>query len=353
MKKEQLGRVTLPSEIALIVDTGLQNLWSHDASPLMPQGVPSDEASTASANSSEDFRIEGPDAEAAGRAFDRQWHPLFLYDIPGNAVAEFKGNFEAFMRSRGLRAHLVSQTPRISHRKRVSLSLDVGKGAGVVQFHGIPAVAVGNLPRTQELPVLGERMGEGAFPDLWRWIPLEVQPTAKVYESVHVGAVAVDWARLMFIDVDALGAWRHNESDGMADFLFWGRDAEEMAANAKADRLCETEFGWTNLSVDLAAVRGMAIERLKQEKQLKVATDFRPHSDHFRLLAQVRSRPTESGTLEVGGALCCGFFTLWGDGSFPVRVDPDKGRAVVRIHIELGTKEAIRNMLAVNALPQN
>jgi len=95
----------------------------------------------------------------------------------------------------------------------------------------------------------------------------------------------------------------------------------------------------------------MAVEDLKKAKQLKFATDFRPHSDHFQLLAQMRSSPTDSGTLCVGGALCCGFFTGWGDGFYPVRLDLDEGRAVVRIHIELGTEDAIRNMRAVNGLP--
>ncbi len=85
----------------MIMDAGLLNLWSHDGAPLMPEGVLSDEAATASANASEDFRIEGPDAEAAGRAFDRQWHPLFLYDIPGAGVAAFKASFEEFTRSKG------------------------------------------------------------------------------------------------------------------------------------------------------------------------------------------------------------------------------------------------------------
>lgn len=350
-RPELLGKVTVPSGVVLIVDAGLLNLWTHDKAPLLPEGVLSDEAA-ASAKAAEDFRIEGPDAEVAGKAFGRQWHPLFAYDIPGSGVAAFKEMFAAFARSKGYRAQLVLQHPRVPHRERLSRAVDFGNGAGVVEFHGISAVAVGNLPRSQELRVVAERMGEGAFPDHWRFVGLELRPADRIHESLIVGSVAVDWARLMFIDVEALGSWTHDEPvDGKADFVFWGRDAEAVAATTNANRLSDSEFGWTDLAVAIAAERGMEVERLRQSRQLRFATDFRPHSDHFHLLAQMRASATESGTVSIGGAQACGFFTQWGDGFFPVWLDLDERRAVVRIRIELGTTDAIRNLRAVNGLP--
>lgn len=347
-KSELLGTVTAPSGNVLIVDTGLLNLWCHDREPVMPEGLLGDEAATASANAARDFKIEGPDAEAAGRAFDRQWHPRFLYDIPGAGLAQIQDGFDAFARARGLRAHLVSTQPRISHLARVALAIEAGRGAGVVPFHGIPAVAVGGLPKTRAFRVVGERMGEGDFPDRWRWVSLEVRPDERIHESVEVGAVGVDWARLMFVDVASLGAWRHEESiDGKADFLFWGRDAEAVAAKANAPRLSASVFGWTDLDLDTAVERGTAIEKLKSPS-LKFATDFRPHSDHYRLLQQMRASETESGTHQVGAAKCCAFFTLWGDGFFPVWVDLNEKREVVQVRIHLGTETAIRNLQSVN-----
>lgn len=347
-KSELLGTVTAPSGNVLIVDMGMLNLWCHDREPVMPEGMLSDEAATASANAARDFKIEGPDAEAAGRAFERQWHPRFVYDIPEAGFAEVQESFDNLVRARGLRAQLVAQQSRVSHLARVPLAIEAGRGAGEVQFHGIPAVAVAGLPKARAFRVVGERMGEGDFPDRWRWVTLEVRPEERIHESVEVSSVGVDWARLMFIDVDSLSAWRHEEAaDGKADFLFWGRDAEHVAAKTNAPRVSPSVFGWTDLDIDTAVERGTAIEGMKSPT-LKFATDFRPHSDHYRLLEQMRASATESGTHQVGAAKCCAFFTLWGDGFFPVWVDLNEQREVVQVRINLGTETAIRNLQSVN-----
>lgn len=69
--------------------------------------------------------------------------------------------------------------------------------AGAFRFFGIPAVSVGGLP-----------------------------------------VVGVDWARLIFADLDALSSWQHADSiDGLADVAFWGRDADEAARALDAPML--------------------------------------------------------------------------------------------------------------------
>src|SRR4051812_44575860 len=97
---ELLGEVTAPSGILLVLDMGLLNLWCHDRPPTMPEGVLGEE-SAASANAAGDFRIEEPNAERAGRAYDRQWHPLYLFDIPGQAVDDFRERFDRFAGEHG------------------------------------------------------------------------------------------------------------------------------------------------------------------------------------------------------------------------------------------------------------
>jgi transposase len=55
--------------------------------------------------------------------------------------------------------------------------------------------------------------------------PRRPRDKAKVVSSETIGWAGVDWARLMFADVDALGHWRHNIAlDRMADCGFWGRE---------------------------------------------------------------------------------------------------------------------------------
>src|SRR4051812_36891767 len=110
---EVLGQVTVPSGVVLVIDTGLLVFWYHDRPPLMPEGAASDEVVT-SANAGIDFRVEGPDAERAGRAFDRQWHPLFLYDIPSHGRDQVQASFTACIQKQGLDARLVPLDQRVT-----------------------------------------------------------------------------------------------------------------------------------------------------------------------------------------------------------------------------------------------
>ena len=126
---ERLGQVSCPSGILLILDGGLAWMWSHDRQPLLPDW--SEISSTA--NSSVDVALRGPDALVAGLTFDRSNHPLFLYDQPRDGLGQIEDAFSSLLRERGLAARLEPLPERVPHRKRVELSLEHGRGRGVVE----------------------------------------------------------------------------------------------------------------------------------------------------------------------------------------------------------------------------
>jgi hypothetical protein len=340
---EALGQVTVPSGVVLVIDTGLLMFWCHDRPPVMPEGAAPDDV-VAAANAALDFRLEGPDAERAGRTFGRQWHPLFLFDIPSRGVEPVRASFAACLREHGLDGRLVALQQRVSHRRRVDEALAHGGGAGEVLFHGISAVAVAGVPADRPLAVLGRRMpADGPDAGRWRRVWLECLPGGEAERAEFAGTVAVDEARLMFADVDALGQWRHEEPlDGRADFVLWGRDAERAAHAAGAADLGRGRWGWVDLAVREAVRRGVAVEQLRGEQGYKFATDFRPHSHHYLVMQQVRATPTESGTVGVGRARVCTFMTGWGDGFFPVYRDLDAGGRLVRVRIDLGNEQIVK-----------
>jgi hypothetical protein len=324
----KLGSVTAPSGTLLIVDAGYLGLWCHDRPPLIPEGALGDAELEARANGSVDLRIEGPDAIAAGRAFHRQWNPGWLFDIPRDAMMSLEGSFRRHVLANGWKAHLVALPERVTHLHRVELALEHGGGAGYVQLGGLGCVAVGGVPRDRELELVGERLEERR----WRRVSVECRPELPVARREPLGDAMVDRARLMVADVDALGAWVHEDAlDGKADLVFWGRDAETAAASLSAPMLPEGVHGWLDLSVAEAAERARAVEALG----VKLAVDFRPHSHHYQLMAQVRASDTESGSINVGGARMCGFMTSWGDGLFPVVRELSAAGELVRVTVEL------------------
>lgn len=336
-----LGEVEVPSGKVLVVDTGLLGLWSHDPPPLVEEGR-LEPSTREAANSSVDLRIEGPDAERAEKACGREvGSTLHVFDVPRAGLAEFRTTFDARMKTHGLRARVVELPGRVPHRARIDLAL-ASAPAGNVSFHGMWAVAASSVPRGRTLRVLGERMRSDEFEDRWRFVWLELERDAEVARSEPAGDVMVDWARLMFVDVDALGAWNHDEPiDGKADFVFWGLDAAKAARALKAPALSEDEFGWKDLPIEAIVPLGTAVEEHREEHELKFATDFRPHSHHHFVMDQIRTTPTSSVTLEVGGAKLCAFHTTWGDGSFPVLRDLDGRGRLVRLRIDLGNDETV------------
>ncbi len=161
--REQLGDVTAPSGILLVLDFGLLCLWSHDREPILdPDLLPPDIASIAPvANSASDFRVEGPDAEAAGRTLGRQRHSRYVYDIPD--AEELRRSFLEVVRREGLAARL-RRIDRVPHRRRVDQA--VAAGISTVQYHGMSAVALGKQCPRRAVLGPGDQAGRQRVPRL-------------------------------------------------------------------------------------------------------------------------------------------------------------------------------------------
>jgi hypothetical protein len=160
--------------------------------------------------------------------------------------------------------------------------------------------------------------------------------------------VMVDWARLMFVDLDAVKLWQHDEPlDGLADFVFWGRGAETLAKRVAAVQLDGDTYGWRDRSVEETLKNCAHVKQIVKRLKLKVVTDFRPHSHHYQLMEQVRRSSVESGFVTLGEARACGFMTTWGDGIFEVHRDLDSSGRLLRVRIELGTDERRKLMRQV------
>ncbi|MBS1809469.1 MAG: hypothetical protein JST84_15020 [Acidobacteria bacterium] len=345
---ECLGEVTIPSGIVLVIDTGQLDFWSHDRAPILEEGTMEDQRIEEIINSCVDLKIVGADAIAAGQTFHRQWDPRFLYDIPANGIEKMRGLFSECLQGKQLDAAIQEMPARVSHRQRVDLALEWGKGQGEIQYHGVPAIVANGLPQNQAMKVYGVRMNEPRHRYRWRWVWLEVQSGSPTTKSEEVGVVGVDRARLMFTDVDALGQWEHEMPlDEQADYVFWGRDAAVVAKTTRAPKQAEG-YGWIDLSVEEAVERGTKVEEYCEKHGLRIAADFRPHSHHYEVMKQVRATPTESGVIEVGGAKMCVFMTSWGDGIFPVFADRDQTGQLLRLRIDLGNEQQVQILDSLN-----
>jgi hypothetical protein len=331
--REHLGLVTCPSGVLIVIDTGYLGIWSHNQPPILPDGALETEKATAAANAFVDLRVVGADAERAGRLLDMSWHPLFIYDQPSDHP-ELNEKLADLASRHGLKAHSEVINPRIPHRQRVNQAIQQGAGAGEILFHGVWAAVVGDVPTSMPLAIFGQRLG-GQQNESWERILIECRSQIPIARSEKVGSVGVDYARLLIADADALGAWKHEESlDGLADYVFWGEDAERVAHALNAPRLGPNEFGWRDEPEGLAQRHGVEVEEYKGREALKLGTDFRPHSHHWRVMETTRNSPTESGMVEVGGATLCNFMTGWGDGLFDVYRDVGQSGSLIQIRIE-------------------
>ena len=333
MARERMGTLRTRSGAVLVIDMGLLDLWSHDREPNIPEGVLSEEARL-NANSGPDFIIEGKDATRAAELFNHSVQPPYELDVPTNTQAWLRAAFAERLEGHGLDARLRALPGRVPHRDRVALALAGSVRGGIVQFAGVWAVATAGLPTARDIPVFGERVRRGENEGRYSEVHLEVAGHEWVESSQLIGKVMVDKARLMFVDPDALGAWVHDRSlDGKADFVFWGRDAAEVARKTRAPHLDDGIFGWVDLDIDAVLEKGLPIEEGRGLGGLRVATDFRPHSHHYLVMRDVRSSPTESGTLELAGTKLCGFMTTWGDGAWDVVRDVNARGELVRVRV--------------------
>ena len=211
-----------------------------------------------------------------------------------------------------------------------------------------PALVIADVPRDRVLPVLGRRVGTGQFADCWHHVIVKLAE-GEVAMARKLGEAGVDFARLVCMDHGALDAWQHEDSlDGLADFVFWGRDAGDLARAIHAPSLKKDGYGWRDLPVAEAEARADAAERLKAKHHWLLATDLRPHSDHHHALAAARRSKQGAGTIEVGGAKVCLFFTSWGDGVFPIYLELDHDDRAIQIRIQLDTADTMRGMRAVS-----
>jgi hypothetical protein len=329
---ELLGNVSFPSGDLLLIDFGLLRLWSGDQPPLLPEKLAPAEV-VAKANAAADFEIVGPQAaEAAARLNLAVVKGRYAFDLPQDS-----GPVSEAVALTGLEAR-VQQVPRMPHHTRVLRLLDDLPNGSEVPFHGGWGVAVRGLP-AGSLRVLGERMEPGA--DQQRWHSVWVECAEGVLaETLEAGYVLVDEARLMFVDPTALNSWVNDEpADGLFDLAFWGADAEQVATRLAVSKL-EDEYLWTDLAVDQVRPLCDQLESLRGDG-VRFAFDLRPHDDHFRVLKPMRSSATESGTIEVGGALTTGWFTSWGDGAFPVYRDLAEDGTLLRVRVVLGAPEIV------------
>ena len=328
-----LGHVRLPEGILVILDPGLGRLWRHDGDPASPRK--SDPPQT-------DLRIVGPDAEAAGRAYDRSFDPLHLCDISDAAVAIDR--FAEFCTERGLDARAEPTPQRIPHTERVSHALAAGEGLGVVAYNGLWAVVAGDLPNDRDLPVVGTLMPDGEFGGRFAHIDIVVQD-GEATDGDRVAGVMVDHGQLMFAGLGPLGAFRVWESlDGLADFVFWGRDAKRVADRFGAGSLDDTHFGWVDVPVEEVGGKAGPVQRYVADEKLAVGIDYRPHCNLERFNALMRSSEADTAQLDLAGAATVACGNRWGDGIFSVERRRAADGSIAAIRVELATEQRMAQM---------
>ncbi len=211
-----------------------------------------------------------------------------------------------------------------------------------------PALVKTAVPADRALSVVGQRVGKGRWADCWDHVAVRLGD-GEVASSKKLGEAGVDFARLVCMDHGALDHWQHEDSlDGLTDFAFWGRDAAQLARAMRAPATKEG-YGWSDLPVADAEAKALEADKLKAANHWLLARDFRPHSHHFHALAAARKSPQGAGTIEVGGAKVCLFFTSWGDGVFPIYLDLDSKKRPVQVRVQLNTAASNEAMHAVSS----
>ena len=332
-----LGEVDSPEGILVIIDPGLARFWRHESDPASPRK---------SDPSEYDLEIVGPDAEQAGRAYDREFDPLHLYDQDNPEQA--KSRFDAFAVEKGYKANAELLSARVPHTRRSRLSLDAGRGLGVVKYNGLWGVVADGLPTDRSMKVIGIPMPEGEFAGRWQQIDVIVDAEAKIKDSQTVEGVMVEHGQLMFVGLSPLGEFRMWESlDGLADFVFWGPDAPNLAKDVKADDLGSGEFGWKDRPDDAIGGDAHRVQDRVEADGLAVAVDYRPHCNLEKMNAKMRVSDEDTAQISLGSHKVVGCGNRWGDGIFAVTRLLDRGGRVARVRVELGTEQRQQTMREV------
>ena len=331
----ELGVITVPSGILVMTDMGYLGSWSGSASPSRVPDQITDPELRASIAAAQDFRLVGRDAEPAARVVDLQ-SLTYLYDIPRHGVPTIVARYEEAIKKHGFDATLEPEPSRVPHRERARRAAAAGGGDFIID--GVSSVAVGGIPTTRPLQVLGRRhdYGEGVGPR-WSDVTIEIGEDQTSNSRARLGLIGVDWARIIVIDVEALGYWVHERSlDGLADVAYWGRDASAARAAFGGDELEDRTTGWSNLPEAEALELAVRIEQWHRGPNRKLVVDYRPHSHDYQVMQQIR-RGAEFGvgSIEVGRARAVAFHTSWGDGVYPVYRIGTSDRPS-SLHLELG-----------------
>lgn len=325
----QLGEIDLPEGILVIIDPGLGRFWRHDGDPKSPRKSDPDEF---------DLAIEGDDAEAAGKAYDREFDPVHLFDR--SDAKEAKKHFDEFATEKGYSAQAAILKNRIPHTERASHALKAGDGLGCVKYNGLWGVVVGGLPSNASLPVVGVPIVDGDFAGRWEYIDIVIDPNAEIARTNEVSGVMVDHGQLLFAGLEPLGQFRMWESlDGLADYVFWGTDAEQLAKDVGADVLGDGMYGWKDVPVGEIGDNAQSVQGRIDEAKLRVGVDYRPHCNLAKLNAAMRASTEDTAQLTLSGSTVVGCGNRWGDGIFSVSRLYDGRGAVCRVRVNLGTPE--------------
>ena len=336
----RLGTVIAPSGVLVVIDPGYAALWAHTEKDFdRDEGWSFEEKTMETARTGVDIRITGQDAAEAGRRFNRQWHCLWLYDIPEAGMDTLERSFRDVIDAHNLDAVLEINSRRIPHRERVDYAVAQGGGAGEIQVHGVMNAVCGGIPSDSELAVYAEFMPEDENETRWRRVYVEIALGREIASSERIGGTGVDWARLMFVDADALGAWGQGELlDGLADLIFWGADAKAAARAVGASSLDDVRFGWRDIPVDEVDARETMVSAAAEKHGFKFAMACWPHSNHWRLMREVWDSPHEAASIDLGLSRLCGFMTSWGDAIFDVLAERDAEGGLVRLTVDCGNE---------------
>ena len=325
MSRVHLGRVGVRSGALFLVDEAAAGLFLSNE--------PDPEAGLV------DLVLTGPDAEAAGRTFDRDWDPTRIHDVTKEDVDDLAAAFIAHAHRQGLDASARVDAEVEPFRARLDKALARGFGGGV-SFVGHWAAALGKL-KDGTAEVWAEPMHEGPDGGRWQRVVVEFEPDAVAERSEEIAKITSESGRVLLGDPEVLSHWLHHESlDGRGDCVFWGRDATVAAQTLDAGGLESRAFGWVNLPVDESLRLAQKVDSERRERGLALSVDFRPHSHHFRMMEHIRESPVGAGEITLDGQPVLAFDGTWGEGVFSiVRESAEDGRTL-RLRIELADEAA-------------